>query len=180
MKAVKGVDKIDAKQHLEELIDSFQDLIFSICCKLTGDYFAAEDLTQETFLSAYRHLDSFTDTNEKAWLCRIASNKCIDYLKSAKRRQIPADEETFKERADGSPGPEERLLEQEAKEALLRCCRELKPPYDAVARLYFCEERSPDEIALLQNKNKKTVQTQIYRARAMLRKRYEKERDSCE
>ena len=64
---------------------------------MTGDYFAAEDLTQETFLSAFRHMDSFTGTNEKAWLCRIASNKCIDYLKSAGRRQIPSEKKRSKQ-----------------------------------------------------------------------------------
>lgn len=174
------MDKINAKQYLTELIDSYQNLIFSVCCKLTGDYFIAEDLTQETFLSAYRHMDSFSKENEKAWLCRIASNKCIDYLKSANRRQIPSDEEAFKDRMDASFGPEERFLEQELKATLLTRCQELKPPYDEVARLYFYEERSPDEIASIQTKNLKTVQTQIYRARAMLRKRYEKERETYE
>ena len=179
MNAVKGgVDKINAKHHFEELIDSYQNLIFSICCKLTGDYFAAEDLTQETFLSAYRNMDSFMGQNEKA--CRIASNKCIDYLKSAGRRQIPSADEAFEGRADSSPGPEDALLAREIKATLLKRCQELKPPYDTIARLYFYEERSPDEIAAKQNKNIKTVQTQIYRARAMLRKCYEKERDTYE
>ncbi len=181
MNAVKGgVDKINAKHHFEELIDSYQNLIFSICCKLTGDYFAAEDLTQETFLSAYRNMDSFMGQNEKAYLCRIASNKCIDYLKSAGRRQIPSADEAFEGRADSSPGPEDALLAREIKATLLKRCQELKPPYDTIARLYFYEERSPDEIAAKQNKNIKTVQTQIYRARAMLRKCYEKERDTYE
>ena len=147
---------------------------------MTGDYFAAEDLTQETFLSAYRHLGSFTGTNEKAWLCRIASNKCIDYLKSAARRQLPSDETIFAEQTDRSPGPEERLLEQEVRDVLLQRCRELKPPYDTIAELYFYQEKKADEIAAEQNKNPKTVQTQIYRARAMLRKLYEKERTAYE
>ncbi|MCI8635103.1 MAG: sigma-70 family RNA polymerase sigma factor [Eubacterium sp.] len=174
------MDKINEQQHLTELIDLYQNLIFSICCKMTGDYFAAEDLTQETFLSAYRHFDTFTGTNEKAWLCRIASNKCIDYLKSAAKRQIPSGEELFAERADLSPGPEERILEKETRTTLLTRCRKLKPPYDIIATLYFYEEKKADEIAREQNKNLKTVQTQIYRARAMLRKLYKKERTAYE
>lgn len=175
-----GVDQINAKQHLTELIDSYQNLIFSICCKMTGDYFAAEDLTQETFLSAFRHMDSFTGTNEKAWLCRIASNKCIDYLKSAGRRQIPSEDETFDTKSDEAPGPEEHMLEKEIQTTLLERCRSLKPPYNDIAVLYFCQEKKPEEIAASQNKNIKTVQTQIYRARAMLRKLYEKERAAYE
>ena len=38
-------------------MDSYQKLVFSICYKMTADYFAAEDLAQETFLSAYEHSD---------------------------------------------------------------------------------------------------------------------------
>ena len=77
-------------------------------------------------------------------------------------------------------GPEECVLEQEARQSLFQRCGKLKTPYDTIARLYFYEEKKPEEIAKEQNKNVKTVQTQIYRARAMLRKIYEKERDLLE
>ena len=56
---------------------------------MTSDYFASEDLAQETFLSVYRHLEEFDGRYEKAWVCRIATNKCLDYLQSAGRRNIP-------------------------------------------------------------------------------------------
>ena len=76
--------------NISALMDRYQNLIFSICYQMTGDYFAAEDLTQDTFVSAYRNLEQFDGSYEKAWLCRIAANKCTDYLKSAKRRSEPA------------------------------------------------------------------------------------------
>ena len=177
---VGEVDNINDKQHLTELIDQYQNLIFSICCKMTGDYFAAEDLTQETFLSTYRHMDAIAGANEKAYLCRIACNKSIDYLKSTGSRQIPSEEELLANNIDASPGPEEQLLEKELRATLLCRCNHLKPPYDTIARLYFYEEKTAQQIATEQNKNQKTVQTQIYRARAMLRKIYEKERAAYE
>ena len=65
------------------MIDQYDKLIFSICYKLTGDYFMAEDLMQETFLTAYQKYNTFDGNNEKAWLSRIAANKSIDYLRSA-------------------------------------------------------------------------------------------------
>lgn len=170
------MDKINANQHLEELIDTYQNLIFSICCKMTGDYFAAEDLTQDTFLSALLHMDSFEGGNEKAWICRIASNKCIDYLKSAKQKTIPQEDDILSQKASPESGPEDLYLESEVKQQLLTQCSALKSPYNVIAHLYFYEEKKPEEIAALQDKNLKTVQTQIYRAKAMLRKIYEKER----
>ena len=159
-----------------QMIHTYQNLVFSICVKMTGDYFTAEDLTQETFISAYKNIQSFDGDNEKAWLCRIASNKCIDYNKQAARRIIPTEDETLELHSIDSSGPEEDYIESEARQQLLERCRQLKPPYDEIAELYFYEERKPDEIAELKQKNLKTVQTQIYRARAMLRKLYGKER----
>ena len=87
------VEKIDKSDRLQKLMTEYKNLIFSICLKMSGDYFAAEDLTQETFLSVYEHLDSFDGRNEKAWICRIASNLCIDYRRQAARRMIPTSEE---------------------------------------------------------------------------------------
>ena len=74
-------------------MNQYQNLIFSICLKLTGDYFIAEDLTQETFISAYHHLDKTRPGEEKAWLCRIASNKSIDYVRKVERKVEPVTEE---------------------------------------------------------------------------------------
>lgn len=161
---------------LEKWIDTYDKLIFSICYKLTGDYFAAEDLTQETFLTAYQKYASFDGSNEKAWICRIATNKSIDYLRSAERRAMPAQDilfETTGEETEGSP--EEICIEKEVRQNLSEKCNMLKPPYDAVAREYYINELTPREIADKQNENIKTVQTRIYRARKMLKKLYGKE-----
>lgn len=160
------------------MIDAYQSLILSVCYKMTQDYFAAQDLTQETFLSAYEHLDSFDGTNEKGWLCRIASNKCIDYMRRAANRQVPTEDEQMEQYQSKLGRPEHETLEEAVSEELLRNCGKLKPPYDEIARLYFHKEKTADEIADSMNKNVKTIQTQIYRARDMLRKLYEKEHRS--
>lgn len=175
-KKKREVDKIDSKQYLTHLIGQYQNLIFSICVKMTKDYFIAEDLTQETFLSAFRNLDSFDGKNEKAWLCRIASNKCIDYQKQAARRMVPSEETELEGFISAERGPEADYIEQEVYAGLQERCQKLKPPYDRIASLYFVEEQTAEEIAELTGKNLKTIWSQIYRARAMLRKMYGKER----
>lgn len=163
------------RTQVEELIDSYDKLVFSICYKLTGDYFAAEDLMQETFLSAYQKYESFDGNNEKAWICRIATNKSIDYLRSASHRNIPTEDVFFEQAVEERGSPEEICIEEEVKNTLRQQCERLKPPYDEIARAYYLEERSPKEIAMKQGKNVKTIQTQIYRARQMLKKFYGKE-----
>ena len=164
------------EEQLTALIDSYQNLVFSICYKMTADYFAAEDLAQETFLSAYEHLRNFDGSNPKAWLCRIATNNCIDYM--SRRRSIPTEDiylESSMEAADTSKSPEAVCMEQETKEMLLMNCRRLKKPYDEIAKAYYYDEMDVREIAGSRGMKVKTVQTQVYRARSMLRKIYRKE-----
>ena len=162
---------------MSALIDSYQHLIFSICYKMTSDYFASEDLTQDTFLAAYSHLKDFDGRHEKAWLCRIATNKCLDYLQSAGRRSIPTDDAGMDQPGTYEQTPEGVLLEEEVRRTLLERCRSLKPPYDEIARAYYYDELDAAEIAMQKGMKLKTVQTQIYRAKSMLRKMYGKERE---
>ena len=170
------MDGIECEAQFVKWIDEYQSLILSICYKMTQDYFTAQDLTQDTFLSAYEHREGFDGGNEKAWLCRIATNKCIDYMRQAGRRLIPVEDTQLEEYQSHTRRPEEEALEQSVKRELLENCRGLKPPYDEIAYQYFYLEKKPDEIAAEQGKNRKTVQTQIYRAREMLRRLYRRER----
>lgn len=169
---------INKEERLSMLIDTYQNLVFSVCYKVTADYFAAEDLTQEAFLSAYKNLDTFEGTNEKAWLCRIATNKSIDYLRSAGRKAVPTEDIFFEQQSETGGSPEEICLEEEVKHRLLEYCRKLKPPYDEIAKAVYYDELKAEEIASMRNENVKTVRTQIYRARDMLRKLYGKEKSA--
>ncbi|MEG7531825.1 MAG: RNA polymerase sigma factor [Hungatella sp.] len=169
------MSRINVEIQLEHLIQAYQNLIYSICYKLTGDYFDAQDLAQETFLSAYKNLAYFDGSNERAWLCKIATNKCLDYLKHSGRRQIPMDDQYFLTVTDRRISPEQDFLEQEIREELRSCCNQLSSPYREVALDYFYHELEIGEIVQKTGKNIKTLQTQIYRAKAMLKKLYRKE-----
>lgn len=166
------------EEQLSMMVDTYQNLIFSICYKMTGDYFASEDLMQETFLSAYKNLDTFEGTNEKAWLCRIATNKSIDYLRSAGRKAVPTEDTFFEQQSETRGSPEEICLETDVRERLLDYCNSLRPPYNEIAKAVYYEDLKAEEIARMRNENIKTVQTQIYRARDMLRKIYGKEKSA--
>ena len=170
------MEKIDAKENLIRLVHQYQNLVFSICLKMTGDYFTAEDLAQETFLSAYHSYEEFDGNNEKAWICRIASNKCIDYQRAAARRMVPTTaEEMPMEQLIDYDEPFQKVSNQEVMETLKQCCRNLSPPYDTVAIQYFVEGKTAKEIAEQLHMNVNTVQTQVYRVREKLQKIYRKE-----
>ena len=170
------MEKIDSKKKLIELMNRHKNLVFSVCLKLTGDYFTAEDITQETFISAYQHLSEFDGQSEKAWLCRIASNKCIDYLRQAERRAVAtAEEEMPQQTADGRAGILEQFISEDVMERFRDSCNELPEPYKTPAILHFDEGLTAKEISEKTDVPLKTVQSQIYRAREMLKKKIRKE-----
>ncbi len=132
-------------------------------------------MAQETFISVYKHLPNFDRQYEKAWICRIATNKCLDFIKRSDRQSLPTEEEYFSAQPVKDQLPEENVLEKEVKQQLSDRCNQLKPPYREIALDYFYHELSAAEIATNTGKNIKTVQTQIYRARSLLQKTYRKE-----
>ncbi len=159
------------------MVVQYEKLVFTICYQFVKDYGEAQNLTQETFLSAYLHLDSCREESVKPWLGRIAANKSKDYLKSAycRKVQLSADGET-----PGlyllDPSPEDVYIEKEQEEAVRRQVLELKEPYHLISVLYFLEDKTVEEIARTVGRPVKTVQTQLYRAKVMLKKRLKEER----
>lgn len=167
---------IDSKDNFIELIERYRNLVFSICLKMTGDYFAAEDLAQETFISAYKHLNDFDGMDEKAWICRIASNKCIDYHRAAARRMVPtAEEEMPMEHGRENDELFRTVSNRQVMEELKRCCEELLSPYKETALMHFVEGMAAKEISERTGVGLNTVQTRIYRAREKLKISYRKE-----
>ena len=168
--------KIDSREKLIQLMDRYKNLVFSVCLKLTGDHFTAEDITQETFISAYRHLEDFDGRDEKAWICRIASNKCIDYLRSSKMREVASTDDELEASMDaGRDGPLEMYIARDVEKRFFDRCNELDEPYRSVAVGHFIQGKTAKEISLEKGIPLKTTQSHIYRAREMLKKIIRKE-----
>ena len=156
-------------------MDQYGSLVFSVCIKITGDYFLAEDITQETFLAAYRHYQEFDGKNEKAWISRIAANRSIDALKKADRRSIPTPEEEMPERESGSPDPQKTVETKDIVLKVKEACSSLPESYREISIMYFISGLSSAEISEKTGLNLSTVQTRIRRAREMLKKSVRKE-----
>lgn len=70
------------------MVQKYQALVYTVCHQLVPDVQEAQDLTQETFLAAWRAIDRCPPGFEKQWLARIAANKAKDYLRSAWVRKM--------------------------------------------------------------------------------------------
>jgi len=162
---------IDKDGELARLMQAHGAHTFSLCLRLTRDWFAAEDLTQDTFLAAWQALERFDGANEAAWLAKIATRKCLDYLRSAPTRRTQAVED---ETLLAFPAPQERqtediFFEGHFEEALRGACEALKEPYREAALGYYCEGLTHAEIAQRSGVPPDTVRTRCYRAKQLLR-----------
>lgn len=155
------------------VVEQYQKLVYTICYQMVRDHHEAQNLSQETFLSAYTHIDRCREEDMKPWLCRIAANKAKDHLQSAwnRRTVLPGEEELARGLA---PPAEEAVLRRSGEADILRAIRELKEPYRQVCRLCLLEEQSPEEAALALGRPVKTVYTQLSRGKKLLREALER------
>lgn len=157
-------------EKFKDLVVQYEKLVFTVCYQLVRDYHESQNLTQETFLSAYRHIDTYQGDNYKPWLIRIASNKAKDFLKSAYARKVSLDFDGAAElMADQRAGPDDTYIGQETKETVYAAIASMKEPYKKVVWHFFVDELTPQEIAEKLDRPVKTVQTQIYRGRQFLK-----------
>ena len=161
------------KEHFSALVVQYERLVYTICFQLVRDAAVAEDLTQDTFLSAYLHRDSIPAGYERQWLARIAANKTKDYLQSAWNRHtlLPGDEELPPGLA---PATEDIVLRRSTAADIEALIRDLKEPYRRVCRLCLLEEKSPEEAALALGRPVKTIHTQLARGKKLLREQLER------
>lgn len=155
------------------LVEQYERLVYTVCFQLVRDAAAAEDLTQESFLSAYLHRTSIPEGYERQWLCRVASNKAKDYLQSAYQRHtlLPGEEHIPPGLA---PPAEETALRRASAEEVRDLILHMREPYQPVCRLCLLEERTPEEAALALGRPVKTIHTQLTRGKKMLREALER------
>ena len=161
------------KERFSELVLQYERLVYTVCFQLVRDAAAAEDLTQETFLSAYIHRAGMPEGCERQWLSRIAANKAKDHLQSAwnRRTVLPGEEALTRGLA---PPAEEAVLRRSGEAEIVTALQALKEPYRQVCRLCLLEERSPEEAALALGRPVKTVYTQLTRGKKLLREALER------
>ncbi len=160
-------------KEFSKIVGQYQNLVYTVCYQLVQDHQLAEDLMQDTFLTAFTHMDSCPPEHYKPWLAKIAANKATDYLRSAWHRKVTAMEEDAT--AEGrpsigaiSPGPEDLVIAESEAEAIKSMVNGLKEPYLLVSQMYFLQQTPVDEIARALRRPPKTVKTQLFRAKKLL------------
>ena len=159
------------------LVLRYQRQVYNLAYRMLGNAEDAGDLVQETFLRAYGALASFRqDASFLTWLYKIASNLCIDQLRSRKAKgALSLDvelEEGREPAADArSCAPEEVAMRDAVQTVVHRAIQNLPEKYRLVVVMRHLQDMSVDEIARALDLPTGTVKTHLFRAREMLRGR---------
>ncbi len=164
------------REAFSELVTAYQKTVYNTALRLLGSREDAEDLTQEVFLTAYRRLGDFRgESRFSTWLCRIASNACIDALRRRKHRDALSltrededGEDAEWEIPDASQSPEDLLSQKLTRDAVRRGLQTLSPEGRQVLILRELEGLSYEEIGDALGLEPGTVKSRIFRARKKL------------
>jgi RNA polymerase sigma-70 factor (ECF subfamily) len=176
----------DASLSFEALVAKYERKIYNLILRQIGDREEAEDLTQETFLNAFRSFPAFRgDCKIHTWLCQIALNQCKNRFRQRDRRRTlegpsldaPAlggeDPTRPLEIADWDQSPQDVLLRKETYRYVLRAIDSLPTEYREVIVLCDLQRISYQEIAEITGLSLEAVKTRIHRGRLMLRRKVE-------
>ncbi|MCC7009275.1 MAG: RNA polymerase sigma factor [Acidobacteria bacterium] len=152
----------------EEVYRAYAPRMFGLICRMTGRSHA-EDLLQETFLTAHRKLGSYRgDAALGTWLFRVATNVCLDHLRSRGYRSGRLMDELPDEVQD-ERRPESAVLGVIDRLDLERAVSALPPGARTVFVLHDVEGFEHREIAAMLDISEGTSKSQLHRARLRLR-----------
>lgn len=159
-----------------QLVRLYEGRVYNLCFRMLGDADAAADVTQDTFISAYRNLQKFRGGQFRSWLLRIATNACYDALRARKRRPAVSLNATYNDEEDGgldlpdqSESPDDFALRRELAMAIQQGLALLPEDQRAVVILSDIQGMAYEEIAVVTGANLGTVKSRLSRARARLR-----------
>lgn len=165
------------KSALEVLYDRHAPALLSVCFRYTGNRDDAEDILHDGFIKILRKIGTFRirkDGTLEAWMRRIMVNTALNFLRSRSRGRIFVDLDPVPDRPDGQDGESDASDEIYAsigREKILEMICGLPEGYRTVFNLYVFEQYGHREIAGLLGCSENTSKTQLFKARALLRKK---------
>lgn len=144
----------------------YSKAMYNTAWRIVGDEAEAQDVLQEAFTSAFRHLDYYRgDASFGSWLKRIVINKALNALQKRKFERMPEEEGWDFPEDDASEEYADSLTVERVKKGI----GELPDGYRMVMSLYLLEGYDHQEIGEILNITESTSKSQLNRAKARLR-----------
>lgn len=171
---------VESPAYFDALVDRFTPVVYRTAFNITRDGRDAEDVVQETFLRAFRHIARFDPRKGgfKTWLLTIARNQSVNVFSSMKRKTLrfvqdlgdaehPAGAD-LNPLADQGSDPEAALSAQETAQKTTEALRRLPERQRTALILKTVEEMTYAEIAVVMKTSESSVESLIFRARKTL------------
>ena len=164
----------DLEREFGLLFEEYSAPIYNYVLRMVGDHDRAADITQDTFIKAYRKLDTVTEaTSTRSWLYRIATNTAIDDMR--RRRMLVRavdddDQPAFANEPDRGPGPEAQVMAGTLDERVQRALLTLRPNHRQCLLLSDLEDMAPQQIGEVMGISYAAVRTLLCRARGEMRR----------
>ena len=156
------------------IFERYSRPVISFIYDQVGDRELAEELAQETFVRAFRSLNSLREEAKlSTWLFGIAKNVAREWLRAhlKRKQQVDIDDEQVLDLSDQAPVPETRLLDKEFNEVVHRSLAMLDEDKRLVFTLKIFHQCSYEEIAEITGFSIPKLKTDLHRARAEMRMR---------
>lgn len=151
-------------EDVETIIERYGDLLYRLCILMLNNESDAEDVIQETLIQFYRKAPVFENADhEKAWLIRVATNKCRDLLRFRVRHPLAEVEQIMV------------ASEDSADSGILEALASLPEKYKLVLALYYVEGYKVEDIAKIIGRTSSAVKMRLQKGRRLLEKVYREE-----
>ncbi|HWS23407.1 MAG TPA: RNA polymerase sigma factor [Anaerolineales bacterium] len=161
-----------------ELVSTYERLVYNVCFRVLSNRQDAEDLTQETFITAFQKIGQYRGDSFKSWLLRIATNRSIDLIRSRQHSvEVPLEPESVdgeeNRNMDWMIDPKadiEQIMDQSNLSSVLRrCIEKLGMDQRVVIVLIDVFEMGYVEVTEVVKKPLGTIKSRLVRARNQVR-----------
>ncbi len=169
-KLIKAARKGD-QQSMYRLYKLYVQAMYNTCIRMVSNQYDAEDIIQESFVKAFKNLDSFRgESSFGSWLKRIVINQSITFIKSKKQEFIDIDNVQLV-----NDEPEKSNFPEIDPSVIHESIKTLPEKARVVLNLYLLEGYRHKEIAEILSISESTSKSQYLRAKQLLRVKLEKE-----
>lgn len=154
-----------------QLYERYKTPMYRLCLRYAADATEAEDMLQEGFIRVFSDLPQFRGEGALGgWIRQVVLRSALQFLRKRLRQGAWVSEEHIPEQ----PAPDTASETQDEAQRIVQLLQKLPEGYRAVFNLFVIEEFSHKEIAEMLGISENTSKTQLFKAKAMLRRHLEK------
>ena len=159
------------EQAFADLMRAYHPFVYAIVMEIVNNPQDAEEVVQDTFVNAYRGLTQYQEMAKfKNWLAEIARNRARSWLRKQRIDTIPI-EEVSKPTPGTQDLPDDQLIRDEQRELIRRALGTLSEKDREIARAYYLDGASYDELIRTHRLSYKAISVRLSRAKQKLAKR---------